>query len=260
MHTDYRDIILEVYEIRRSRNSSYSLRAFARDLGLNPTRVSDILNRRQGLSREVAETICEKMGLNEQVKQLFLNLVDANHARSRAAREQAQKKLEKKSKQTEMKVALESFKIVSDWQHFAILTLVKNKPGIKAAEIARRLEIPQEQMSDYLERLERVQLVEKTGTGFSAGNDLVATPTDMTSLAIQKYHTQILSKAQQSLEQQAVDQRDFSAMNMMISADQLPEIKGKIKEFRRGLLDWVEEAPARDRLYNLSIQFFSLEK
>ena len=48
---------------RKLRNETYSLRAFARDLGVSASRLSEILSGKLGISEKTAETIASKLRL-----------------------------------------------------------------------------------------------------------------------------------------------------------------------------------------------------
>jgi AraC-like DNA-binding protein len=43
--SDYRALLASEMMHRKSRNSAYSLRAYARDLGISPSRLSEVLGR-----------------------------------------------------------------------------------------------------------------------------------------------------------------------------------------------------------------------
>ena len=43
-NTDYIEIVKNEFERRKSKNKSYSLRAYARDLGISPSYLSKLLN------------------------------------------------------------------------------------------------------------------------------------------------------------------------------------------------------------------------
>jgi len=77
---DYRLVLKAELERRRSRNASYSLRAFARDLELSPSRLSRVLNGKEALSRPRAERIGGKLGFQKDQIELFCDLVDVEHA------------------------------------------------------------------------------------------------------------------------------------------------------------------------------------
>src|SRR2546430_13739191 len=55
--TDYRRVLRKELESRCRTSPRYSLRAFARDLKISPSRLSEILSGKQGLSRAAARGI-----------------------------------------------------------------------------------------------------------------------------------------------------------------------------------------------------------
>ena len=91
--TDYRAILQAELAGRCRQNGRYSLRAFARDLKLAPSRLCEILSGKQGLSRAGAERVAMALGLDPQATGFFCDLVDAHHARSRHDRELARERL-----------------------------------------------------------------------------------------------------------------------------------------------------------------------
>jgi hypothetical protein len=89
MAMQYQDFLLEEFRSRRSRNPHYSLRAYARDLGMPASKLSQNLRGLCGISVAKAETIAARLQMRDDEKQLFLAMVESQHARSRVARQQA---------------------------------------------------------------------------------------------------------------------------------------------------------------------------
>src|SRR4051812_8640701 len=56
---------------RQLRNERYSLRAFARSLGLSPSKLSDIMKGKQGLSLATAREIVTKLDLSVDEARAF---------------------------------------------------------------------------------------------------------------------------------------------------------------------------------------------
>lgn len=86
---DFRDILKEEHRKRASKNPSYSLRAFARDLDMFPTRLIAVIKGRYGLSPDAALKIADRLSFNVEQKNEFYNLVKLNHGRSKKQREEA---------------------------------------------------------------------------------------------------------------------------------------------------------------------------
>jgi plasmid maintenance system antidote protein VapI len=87
----------EAFERRIAKNSRYSLRAFARSLGISPSRLCEILKGKQGLSVAWAEKIATRLKFEKEKKRQFCDLVEAEHSRSEARRRLAKQRLEARS-------------------------------------------------------------------------------------------------------------------------------------------------------------------
>ncbi len=74
-------------------NPRYSLRAFARDIGISPSRLSAILKGRQGLSESSASRIAAKLGWEGEAAERFVLMVLAADSRSKGRRTEALNRL-----------------------------------------------------------------------------------------------------------------------------------------------------------------------
>lgn len=254
-----KDIVLEQFERRVARNSRYSLRSFSRDLGLSPASLSQILAEKQGLSRSLAGRIAAKLGFSPEETERFCDLAQSQYARSQRDREKAKARLAEGAG-TISTVQLDLFRILSDWHHFAILELTRLRKFEGTPQwISKSLSINEKTAEAALERLLRAGLLEKRRGKIVASKDFVATPSGIPSEAIKKFHDQILEKAKTALHFQGVQERDFSSVCMAIDHEDLPKAKEWIKEFRRSFCRKLESVPNKNRIYQLSVQFFRLD-
>ena len=122
----YREWLKQEFSDRCRRNPRYSLRAFARDLLFLPSRLSDVLNGKQGLSAKTASQLARRLGLSQAETQEFIALVEAEDARSITQRTLAQAQLEQMKARPSAFQGLDAdtFAVISDWHHFALLELV----------------------------------------------------------------------------------------------------------------------------------------
>lgn len=68
-------IIRQVFDRRREKNGSYSLRAFARDIDLSPSFLSLFLNGKKNLSLNSAYRIGQRLGLDPEEQAALFNAV-----------------------------------------------------------------------------------------------------------------------------------------------------------------------------------------
>lgn len=157
---DYRAILSARLESRMRQNPRYSLRAFARNLNVSPSRLSRVLRGRQGLGKETAEEISNKLFSTQVEKKLFETLVLASDARSKKARADFQKELENLNNTAGTFINEELFQTISSWYHVAILELT-DLPEFRSDTkwISKRICISNHQASSALRRLIKVGLL-----------------------------------------------------------------------------------------------------
>ncbi len=257
---DYREILKEEFEVRVQKNPRYSLRAFARDLGVAPSRIIETLSYKRGLSRTVASRIVKSLGLTKQESEIFLNLVDAVHGRSQVVRSRALQSLNVARTSDYTTLQVDAFKLISDWYHYAILELT-NVEGFQSDSdwISRRLGVPKTVIEAAIQRLKRLELLTEEDSQFRATEAMTFTSSGIPSDGLKKHHEQILEKAKKAVFCQSVEQRDLSAVTIAIRSSEIPRAKEMIKKFRRELTRELEAVPSKDSVYCLAVQFFQLD-
>ena len=246
-----------------ARNASYSLRAFARDLELSASSLSLVMNGKQGLSRVAAERIAERIGFHTEEKEYFCNLVDQIHARSKKAKNRAQRQLNDFDHADHI-LNLETFRAMSDWYYFAILELTSLEKFQKSSGtpqwIAKQLGLTVKVCETAIERMKKIGFLEVVNGKVQQTVGFLATPSGVPSAALKNYHQQVLVKAQAAVIEQSVEERDLSAIVLTMNREDLEWARGEIKSFRRSLMERLEKNPKRDQVYCLAVQLFGLEK
>jgi hypothetical protein len=229
---------------RKAKNSYYSLRAFARDLGIGSTSLSDVLANKRSLSKTNIEKVSDKLGLSPIDIDLMLG-----ETKGRTARED----LEEKQR---LQLEEDTFRLIADWYHLAILSLAKI-PGSLADPcwLSERLGITVSEAELALNTLKRLGFIEiKRGKIYRTTVSL-STTRDIPSSAIRKYHRSNLRLAEDSLEQVNVELREFSSMTMAIDPDKLPQAKDILMRTKRRISKLLESGKAKE-VYTLTFQLF----
>lgn len=240
------DILVERMHIefadRQFRNSKYSLRSFARDLGISATAASMILSRKRKPSAENRKKIISRLALppayNKNVTQQSPDLA-----------------LLKEDDQHRM---------IAEWAHLAALNLMR--PGVKPktlAALAKHLELPVSYMQTVVERLIRVGWVEKRGNFYFRVAQRIHTTEDVSSAAIRQHHREILERAKTSLESIPMEQREFSTLFLMMKPAAMKKAKELMRQFRTdlgALLDPQPEADGASALFVFAHQLFPLQR
>lgn len=259
---NYRQFLLRELASRARRNPAYSLRAFARDLEIPAPKLSQALRGIKGFSSQRAYAIAEKLNLSESEKELFVDLVDSEHSRSRVGRELAQNRVAQKIGDDGFKeLDLERFQIISDWFHFAILELTEVQDFDSSSKwISRRLGISLEETEKAVDRLLDFGLLARNKKNVLVQTQAdLATPSGIPSRSIREQHSQLLQKADVALEKFDVNERDFSAITLAVANEDISKAKNLIKDFRRKFNKEMQSTPKKDRVYCISVQFFPLD-
>jgi uncharacterized protein (TIGR02147 family) len=258
MSLQYQDFLLEEFKSRRSRNPHYSLRAYARDLGMPASKLSQNLRGLCGISVAKAETIAVRLQMRDDERQLFLALVESQHARSRVARQQAQVALQKIRDEKLTEMCLEKFSVVRDWYHMAILEMTDIR-GFKADPewIAQRLGLSTDVVKEAVARLQQLELLKiEDGVWSQTGQDLKLS-SSAPSRTIREHHKQIITKAIVAIDQVQMDRREYSTQTVAIDAGAVPEIKQLIQEFQHKVCK-LSKRGNMNSVYVLSVQLFPL--
>lgn len=245
-----------VLETRQLKNPAYTISAFARQLGLPPSRLSEILKGKIGISVKRAMDIADILRLSEKDKEFFVNLVQAEHDRNPLQRQKAQDKI---SDFYDKYAALEEGKI-SNWYHLALLELIGLDDSLGNEQLAARLGLSEVIAENSINELLAMGAISKsqTASGFTIVNANRETAMDIPSESVKQLNEQILGKAAQELRLQDVSNRDFSIAVFGFNKEQLPLAKERIKQFRRDFMKEFESAPHKDSVYSMSLQFFEL--
>jgi uncharacterized protein (TIGR02147 family) len=257
---DYKTILKEELAARCRQNPRYSLRAFARDLKLAPSRLSEILSGKQGLSRPAAEKVARALGYGQGEIERFCDLVESIHARSKKDRDNARVRLKRHALPTDVhQVQVDIFKAISDWYHFGILELTKVDDFKSDSRwIAKRLGISEFEAQLALERLTRLGLIAWKGDKLRLTHDHGSVPDDIPSESKRNFHTQILEKAKEAVLLQPNEQREFGAEIVAIDRSALPEAKRALRELQHKFCKKMDDSEVKDGLYCLAVQFFEL--
>jgi uncharacterized protein (TIGR02147 family) len=263
---DYRELLKQRLEERCRANPRYSLRAFARDLKIAPSRLSEILRGKQGLSKEYADQIAERLSFSESERKLFTSMVTVVDARSKKEREFAKSLLgELQSKEQKINVLkAETFRVIEDWYHYAIVELTLTA-GFKSSPlwISKRLGISVYEAENAIERLKRLGLLELVDGRLVSSTAANVTADDAPSESIRKFNKQILVKASEAITNQSREEREIGTLTTAIDERDLPEFKEMIRKFRRRVNHTaIAKAESKNsklkHVYCLAVQFFRL--
>ena len=258
----YRDLLRSELVGRCRRNPNYSVRAFARDLGVSPGFISLVLNAKKGINEQRALRIADVLAWDEDKQKLFTTLVRYDNTKEPKAKNKILRELNDGAVAniTFHEMSIDTFMMIADWYHYGIIELAKTA-GFESDPrwIAKKLGIPAVEIREAITRLIR--------TGYLRGDECGAlwpttpnyTTGDVPSEAIRSFHKEMLTKAAEAVDGQHVNDRDFSGMTVAIDPGLIPEAKERIRRFRREMMAFLEQGNPTS-VYQLEIGLFRLDK
>lgn len=250
------------YQERRERNPSYSLRAFARTVGIGPGALSEIFSRKRPLTVKVGVRIVDKLRIPEaEAREWIADIAQTELQRS------AETQIGQLSQYAPQFRELDphspgddEYRVIADWYHFAILSLIETKDfRLRYAWIAARLGISVEDAKTAVARLCRLGLVEKTGGRLVLAQSGCASTSDTPSRALRESYRESLKQAEHAIEGVPVDLRDFSSITLAMNPEKIPLAKVLFRSFRRFAAEVLETGDCQE-VYSLNMQFIPLTR
>lgn len=244
--------MVEVFSQRKVRNPSYSLRAYARDLGVSMGLLSEVLGGKRTLTYRTGCKILPRLGLAPRREKQFVTSLAPQPkilpSTERALRAQIER------------LNADQFHLISDWYHFAILSLVKI-PGCRADchWISRRLGITPDEAELAVARLRRLRLVREENGVLKRTKAQIETTPDLPTSAIKKSHKQTLEQVIVALFDVPVDQREIISTTVATTPEKMSEAKRMIREFAETMYDFLDDGP-KTEVYNFNMQLVPVTK
>lgn len=257
---DYREQLRSEFERRSKANPSYSMRAFARDLELAPSRLSLILRGKEGLSLARAKKLVQRLGYVGEKAELFCALVESRDSRSAAGRAAARAKIQTQWNDLKKSLNEDEFRYIGDWHHLAILHMVELADFDAApASIAKRLALPPETVNDAIERLLRLKLLVRKGKALHKTTGVFIHSEKVPLEVVREHHRQVLAKAARAIDVQDMSERFVTSLTVAVDREKLDEANERVKSFIRDMDLLLSSASTqKDDVYCLSVQLFSL--
>ncbi|RYZ69065.1 MAG: TIGR02147 family protein, partial [Proteobacteria bacterium] len=232
---DYRSVLREILTDRVKRNPSYSLRAFAGQLGIAPSMLSGVLRGKRNLSVQAAFDVAEKLGLEDDSTQHFCLLVQYAVTKSVSQKEALRDRIVAVQPGIESKdLSLDVFKSMADSDHYATLILLELNDRIdtRTNAIAKRIGISVIEAQSVLERLTRLDLIEVDAQGHYSriSNEYIVSRSQFANQALREFHQSTLAKASESLTTQSPQEKFVGSETMTFDPAKLPEVNAALEE------------------------------
>lgn len=261
-YLDYRDLLKDHYENRKSEEPFFSYRLMAEQIGLDSSYLFRILQKDYHLPHQHVPRVLEILGLSGRSAEYFQMLIAYARARSQRAKQEILEKALALRDIGRRSLAERELGLFRDWWVPAVRCLVEVVEGrANPGELASRIRpgITEEQARAAVELLLDLGLLRKAAGGrlqlhdahLSAGGPEKAE-------AVRVFQDQVLQLAQGALKDVPPQERDISTLTFAVDGSSFAEIREMLRECRRQIQKKVDESRSPDRVMQLAIACFPL--
>ncbi|HXH31895.1 MAG TPA: DUF4423 domain-containing protein [Bacteriovoracaceae bacterium] len=251
--TYYLNKLKEHFSLKQRTNPHYSLRAYARDLGLHSSTLCSVFKGNRGLPLKNFKEVALKLNLSPKERTLFLESLYTRIAKNE----------ELKTGEEDERFILDDtyYQVIAEWEHFAVESLLEISDFVATQRsVARRLGITENRAEVVIENLKTCGLVkEGPDGGLIKIHVKIRTTEDVLSPALRASHLETLEMGRQKLDEVDIGLRDYSSVTLTLNIKRVPEVKILIRDFRQKLLAHFAEGLKTD-VCQLAIQFYPLTK
>lgn len=242
-HTgNWHSYLKKEFRERQRKNPKYSLRAFAKNLHISPSHLSQLLSGKRAVKAPVAIRLAKALDLTS------VETLDLLQSQTHFSIDQSQAQV----------VSVEDFGLIASWHYYAILGLSHLKDNVATAEwITQALRIPHNISQRCFEDLLRLGHIRIVGHQFRQASKFIRTQADIPSQLVRNYHKQNLQLAAQKIDLVDIELREYNSMTLPINPRKLKAAKKMIRSFTENFTEEMSRGK-NSEVYNLCIQFFPL--
>jgi uncharacterized protein (TIGR02147 family) len=259
---DYREFLRDFYQDRKNRFSYFSYRFIGSKVGLDPGYVVKLFQGKVHIADKTITRFSELCHFIDKERVYFEVLVPFTKAKSEKEIKFYYERLLQAKSLSVACVDKERFEFYQKWWYSAIRSLI----GIEGFSgdyrtLAKRLTpaITPTEAKQGVTLLLKLGMIKQTPSNtYELTDSFITTGDRWQGLAVRDFQRETIRLAGESLDRHNKDLRDISTVTLSVDKKDLPEIRERVKEFRRSLLSFVNESMEQNEVYQLNVQLFPL--
>lgn len=244
-------------------NPQISLRAFAKKCGLSPGGLSLILNQKKKLSASRAHEIAQALRLSPKECDYFVLLAQMENAKNSGLKSSLYEKAKNfyPEQQSIHNLSLEQFRLISEWYGLAILEYITTISGEKTStELAQYFGIQKIEVETTLDRLLKLEIIEKTAQGYKRTADRILVSSGVPNEAIRNYYQGVLEQSKKSITTQTPKQKIIGTEVFAFDVDQISQVTQLTDRYLNALLKIAKKGKNRKDVYQVFVDVFRLNE
>lgn len=258
----FQNILKDSFLKRKNANPQYSLRAFARDLDMEPAQLSRVFSGKQNISPQKAKVVSSQLFDTEIDCEYFVSLVEIATAKNEKELKAAGERAKRIREESQANISSDELSHLSSWLHLALLDLLAIRPFTPkhAPLMAKLLGVTVQEIQLTLECLQSAGFIVSKQGRLEKVTQSLRTTTNVPSAVIRNLHRQFIQKGLEALDTQAIDRRYFTSKTFAISSEDQPKVRALVDELNRKVSELVSKSKDKNELYQLNVQNFALLK
>jgi uncharacterized protein (TIGR02147 family) len=257
-YLNFRNYLKDYTEFLREQGQ-FSTRTFAKKIGFGSNaQLSLIIQGKRSLNEDYIPKFSEAFDLNEEETMFLGLLVRFGQAKAMKETDEYYKKILKHKKfKDSHKLAEAQYQLYSKWYYLPILEAMNSEFGsLSSKEMADRAELTEEQVVESLNVLKQLDLIEKmSGRWIRKETQLRSVP-ETNNLNVRNLHREMLSKAEESLDNISPEERAFSALTVPLTEKSYDQLKAKIFDFLTDCNAELSGGENSGDVFHMSVQLF----
>ncbi len=265
-HRSPRNYLSEVFTARQTREPEFSLRQWAKEMGISHTLLSMLVQGKRPIRLKHFPALARGIPLTQPERLYFQALIEFDSATTPEQKNLLQLWLSDMHPGGPIRnIELETFRAISDWIHFGLISYcsvkrVKNQPQA----IARRFggKVPTSEIRSAIDRLLELNLLTLSPEGeLFASQTHTSSRNDTSDHGVREYHRQVASLAQDAVMKQEPSEREFQALSLPMNPEKLNLAKEMIRRFRYQFCEAMGVSPESNEeydVYQMNLHFFRL--
>lgn len=237
------------FNLRNSKNPSYSIRSYARDLNINSSSLSSIMNGKRKIPKDKIASFAKMICDNDADLQSFVESANADHVNLNKI---------KKGEVSDKRHLLseQEFAIVSDVHTYTLLSLLEvDEFAYDTAWISKKLRIDESSVKQTISNLLAVGLIEEKNGTLVRLQQRTTTTDDLTSKYIMKHHLDSLELAKAKYQELTPHERYFSTLTIPSDPAAIGHVKKLIIDFEDKLEAYLNTLDKKE-VFKISIQYY----
>lgn len=233
----YREILKDIFVQRVSNNPSYSLRAFARDLDLSVSYLSEVLTSKKILKATYIDQIILKLNLDENSATIFKESCI----------------FENQGKSSLKEISKEDFNDINDPLVFALLSTFFLEDFVNDIDwISEKLRISQEKCHQLINALVEKDILDIKDGQITRKSLNYIVKNFSNPEKLREFHQKCLFQIDQSLTNMPSEKIHLNHLSFAINPDKISTFREKTDKYLDEIEKLMETGPQKD-LYSLAV-------